>query len=335
MKINREELLKVLDAVAPGLATKKLIEQTQSFIFKDGFVMTYNDEISIRHSFTGPFEGAVKAAELHQLLNKTKEEELEFEATQNELLIKGKRTWAGIRLEEKISLPVGDMELPSEWFNVPSDMIEGMKFAMFSISKDMSKPIFTCLHCEGSTITSCDRFRLTEFTMSNPVEKPFLIHNSSASRLVKYDPEKYGMTQGWIHFKMKDEVIFSCRAFGGKFPNVEQVKKVEGFEITFPSKLKEMIERAQIFAASKGARIKVKLDKGEVQIGSECDGGWLKEITRTDYKGEMISFIIDPQFFLDALELMPTITIGNASRNMKMKGENFIHVVALMKGEAE
>ena len=150
MKINREELLKVLDAVAPGLATKGLIEQTQSFIFKDGFVMTYNDEISIRHSFTGPFEGAVKAVELHQLLNKTKEKELEFEATQNELLIKGKRTWAGIRLEEKISLPLGNSISPTGRLIfssslIPAQVLFPLMSSSFCVTSNSSSSSFVLL----------------------------------------------------------------------------------------------------------------------------------------------------------------------------------------------
>ena len=62
MQINRQNLQKALEIVKPGLSNKEIIEQTTSFAFIDGKVVTYNDEISICHPVEGlTLEGAVKA----------------------------------------------------------------------------------------------------------------------------------------------------------------------------------------------------------------------------------------------------------------------------------
>ena len=47
-EIPREAFLRTLEAVQPGLDPTGAIEQSSCFIFKDGAVMTFNDEVSCR-----------------------------------------------------------------------------------------------------------------------------------------------------------------------------------------------------------------------------------------------------------------------------------------------
>ncbi len=66
--ISKKKLQEALEIVKPGLSNNEIIEQTTSFAFIDGRVITYNDELSI----SCPVEelnvqGAVKAEELYQI----------------------------------------------------------------------------------------------------------------------------------------------------------------------------------------------------------------------------------------------------------------------------
>ena len=101
MKTNRTALLAILQAVKPGLANKEILEQSTSFIFAQGEVLTYNDEVAVRHPLPDdlPLEGAVQAKELFALPNKLKDDEISLETTENELLVSGQKTKAGIRLQ--------------------------------------------------------------------------------------------------------------------------------------------------------------------------------------------------------------------------------------------
>ena len=60
--MNREDILEALEIVKPGLASKEHIEQSTCFAFKNGKVMTFNDEISVSHPVEGldGLEGAIK-----------------------------------------------------------------------------------------------------------------------------------------------------------------------------------------------------------------------------------------------------------------------------------
>ena len=48
MKIQREELIRKLESVQPGLAVRETIEQSSTFVFYHGDVHTLNDEVYCR-----------------------------------------------------------------------------------------------------------------------------------------------------------------------------------------------------------------------------------------------------------------------------------------------
>jgi hypothetical protein len=80
--MQRQELIDALETVKPGLAQKEIVEQSSSFAFIDGKVVTYNDEISISHPVEGlKVEGAVRAEELYQLLHRITRDEVEISQT--------------------------------------------------------------------------------------------------------------------------------------------------------------------------------------------------------------------------------------------------------------
>jgi len=72
MKVNREAFLQCLETVQPGLSTREVVEQASSFIFKEGEVFSFNDELFCRNKSTlnSSFQGAVKADKLLNLLRK-------------------------------------------------------------------------------------------------------------------------------------------------------------------------------------------------------------------------------------------------------------------------
>ena len=79
MKINREELLNQLESVQPGLSIREIIEQSSCFVFQDGKVITYNDEIFCSQKTPLKIKGAVLAAPLIALLRKMVETEVDIE----------------------------------------------------------------------------------------------------------------------------------------------------------------------------------------------------------------------------------------------------------------
>ncbi|NMA23687.1 MAG: hypothetical protein GX938_09320, partial [Spirochaetales bacterium] len=101
MKINKTELQKALEKVKPGLSNKELVEQSTSFAFMGGRIVTYNDEISISHPVKDlNVTGAVKAQSLYAFLSKIKRDEIILEWEENQVVIKAGRSKAGLVLEQ-------------------------------------------------------------------------------------------------------------------------------------------------------------------------------------------------------------------------------------------
>ena len=118
MRINREELLSVLESVSPGLAQREIIEQSSCLVFHNENVITFNDEIFCSRKSPLKFEGAIRAAPFLALLNKLTEDTLSIEINESGLLIKGKRKRATLIREKEVSLPIEDIEQPDEWIQL-------------------------------------------------------------------------------------------------------------------------------------------------------------------------------------------------------------------------
>lgn len=334
MKVNKSKLITALSAVNCGLANKEVLEQSTCYVFtEDGHVVTYNDEIAVSHPIAVNFTGAVPAKEFFSFVNKVKAEEIELTTKDGELYMKGSRAKAGIRLDADIKLPILDLAQPEkeDWEKLPATFCEAVSFTLFSASKDQTKPILTCLHIFGSHVESTDNYRITRFDMGKKVnfKDRLLIPASSAKSIIGYEPTRYAKTNGWLHFKNEAGVQFSCRVFDEVFPDVSGFMSVEGEEVKFPAALIGIMDRATVF--SEGDRITITLDSGKIKVSSDGDSGWFEEDARIVYDGELIEFHISPEFMKSIMKITDTAEV--CDKVLKFNGENFVHIVALVKKE--
>jgi len=335
MKINRLDLIKALQAVMPGLSQKEIIEQSTAFVFtKTGYVVTYNDEIAVSHPVEVDFVGAVPAKEFFALVNKVKTEEIELEIKDNELLLKGSRAKAGLRIDKKIILPILTLAQPEEedWKKVPANFCEAISFCLFSVSREVSKPIINCIHVHKGKVESTDNNRVTQYDMG-AVKKAFedhtLIPAHAVKAIVNNKPTHYAKTDGWLHFTNKDDVTFSCRIFEDDFPDASAFFAQKGGSIEFPKTLNDVLDKAVIF--SNGERVTILLSGNRMTVSSEGVSGWFKEDVRAEYKGEDVSFDIYPEFMKSIMKITNKAEI--CAKVLKFIGDNFIHVVALVKSK--
>jgi hypothetical protein len=72
MKVIRTSLLNALESVAPGLASREMVDQGTCAVFIGGDVCTYNDQIFCRYKLEDglQLEGAVPMAPLRSILHK-------------------------------------------------------------------------------------------------------------------------------------------------------------------------------------------------------------------------------------------------------------------------
>jgi hypothetical protein len=72
--VNREQFIKELESVQAGLSVRAATEQSNCFVFSDGVVRTFNDEIACEQKTSLKITGAVIADPLISLLRKLPEE---------------------------------------------------------------------------------------------------------------------------------------------------------------------------------------------------------------------------------------------------------------------
>lgn len=338
MKVKIEQLKNVLKILKAGLSgNKETTDQSNSFVFKDGMGFTYNDEFSVRTPIDlGDVEGAVSAKELSALIGKLKGEECEIEFSDNELKIKNGKIRAGIRLESEIHMPLDEISLPDKkaWKLLPSNFSQVLKSVVFSSSTDQSQPILTVIHCAKDVVESTDSERATQWWLDKEYfVTPLMLPAEASKPLIGYGKlERYAEDESWIHVDLGSGSMFSCRKTAdGKYPELDKFFDVEGEELSFPTEIGDMLDRAGIFIEvdfdqERMVHLSVS-DKGILTVRAEGDSGWIEESMRIKYSGSSIQFQINPQYLQQILSTVNKGLVGED--RIVFEFDSFRHVVAL------
>lgn len=338
MKISKQQLQEALEKVKPGLASKELIEQTTSFAFMGDRVVTYNDEISISHPVENlDVTGAVKAQALYEFLNKLKKDEIDIEWEEKQLVIKSGKAKAGLIFEQEVKLPIEEVGEISKWKDLSEDFVDVAKFCHPCCSKDMSRPILTCVHVNGAIMEASDSYQIIVHEISKKVPvKKFLIPSTSLRELVKYEVTQIAEGDNWVHFKTKDGTIFSSRILTGDFPDISGHMDVTGIEFEFPQKTLQALEKANVFSKSDMNAgdlpiVIMEINDGSLSIKAKNEYGWFEESLRVKHKGEPARFCVGIEFMIKVLSKLQACTID--ADKIKFKGDKWQHVVAMMSGD--
>jgi hypothetical protein len=331
--MKKQDLLTALEIVKPGLSNKEIIEQSTSFAFINGTVVTYNDEISISYPVEGlNITGAINAKELYQLLRKIKKDEIEIAVVGNEIQVTSGRSKAGMLLQNEIKIPIDQIGKSEKYKALPSYFIEALRFAVDACSRDMSKPALTCVHInEAGFIEGSDSFSIARFTLDSKLKiSTVLIPATSIRELIKLEPIEVAEDKGWMHFRNKNKAKISCRVLTDAFPDTTNFLKVKGEQLTFPKTTLDILDRAVIFNDAEGIMqecVFITLEKNKIKINSKSTTGWFEETSNTQYSGNPASFGITPCLLRRILSEVQNCVYNE--RTMKFKGEQWEYVIAL------
>lgn len=330
MKVNREKLLAALNQVKPGLANKDIISQSTSFVFSEGFVITFNDEISIATNLDIGFEGAVIAEKFLKLLTKLTTEEIEIEVKNNELVVKSGKDKAGLKIETDITLPIDEVVAGTKFKSLPKNFSKAVFLASQCASKDMSNPIRTCVKVDGKCVLATDNYRIMKSILDSKVEDEIIMPANAARFFSDYSFVNYNLTNGWVHFQTQDGLIFSVRLVYGNYPSVDEFFEVTGEELLFPNNIVEILEKSGVFTAGSqsGDFVNISVANKKMTITGNGDHGWYEGFANCRYNGEEIKFCVDPSFLVDVLKDLKKCTISDTS--LLFEGDGFHHLVALV-----
>jgi len=333
MRINREEFLKQLESVLPGLSTKEVIEQSSCFVFQDGNVYTFNDEIACSQNSSLKIEGAVPAMPFISILRKLQEEELEIGMNDGEtyVIIKGKQKQSGINMEKDILLPIDAVDKPKKWKDLPDNFADAVLIVKDCAGNNQAQFAMTCIHISPRWIEACNNHQVTRYKIKTDVSESVLIRKESLKHIVSLDMIKFSETKHWIHFKNSDGLTLSCRHFVESYPSndITKILKVKGEPLVLPKGLKEVVEKAQIFSSenTEENEVIVNIKRGKFKITGKGVSGWYTEIRKSKYDGESLQFTISPKLLVEIVQRHNECEI--TSNRLRVKGERFVYVTVL------
>jgi DNA polymerase III sliding clamp (beta) subunit (PCNA family) len=336
MKTNRKSLVDILGLVSPALSTKEVVENSTCFIFANGRILTYNDEVSISHKFDIGFEGAVKGKEFLTLLQKMGDEEIDLETTESHVLITGTKTKAKIRVEPNNNLnELLDMlgkPCETDWKPLPETFRPSVDFCMFSVGRDPNKPLLTTVYVGGDVAVSSDDNRITVCQLGEGVNlKSFCLPVGAVKELKSFLPVEYTFTDGWIHLRTKELTTFSSRVMMGLYP-VDRARQIvdgaTGELLKLPNGLIETLERTGIFTTDgKTDRVQITIDAGFLTVVGEGPNGSCEETARVRYSGAPLSFDVSPEFLKNILQHTSDVMVGQGV--LRFDGLGFTHVMTV------
>jgi DNA polymerase III sliding clamp (beta) subunit (PCNA family) len=337
-RINRADLLRQLETVQPGISPRGLIQQSDSFVFKDGFVYTYNDEIACqaKSPFDKAFVGAVKEKPVMAILGKLAEDEIDVEISDGELLITGKKRRAGIHMDATIELPVDKVEKPVDWKPLHEDFTDAVNIVQECASNDQSHFVITCVHLHPKYLEACDNYQLTRYKIKTGVAEPTLVKRDSLKYVTSLDMTEFSETPNWIHFRNQTGMVLSCRRYMESYPDISRILQMEeGHAATLPKGLAEAAEKAQIFSSENGEndQVFVELVPGKLRIKGQGTSGWYQEVKRLNYSGDSMSFFISPKLLIELTKRHNECTIS--SDRLMVNGGKFVYITVLGRDEDE
>ena len=349
LKIERVELVRILNAVKPGLASKEVFDQATHFIFSGTAVMTYNEKICVQVPLTTPFSCSVMAEKLLKVINNAKKDkELELWMHDGHLCIKGKHTNLKLNTETQskgaleMIEALGQQRLVEAMIEIPKDFLQGIDLARFSCAKDDTSDNFHCVCITESKLQACDEWRLSRYIMVAPMTEPgeqVLLPASTIRDLLDYTIHEFIVQEGWIHFLCDDGAVFSAVTSSGEFQSVDDAisGQEEGNVLPLPKELSEILDDAALIAEgskSTEKEVRITIKEGKLECFSQNkDFGELTKTIEMDTTEEA-EFTINPYFLKEVLKHIRTIEL-NSSVAM-FKTENFIHIIstsAMEEGE--
>jgi len=337
-QVNREKLLQQLESVQAGLSSREVMEQSSCFVFQNGTVQTYNDEIACKQDCVLTMSGAVQAEPLLGILRKLPEDMVGVTGTEEEFIIEGKRRKAGIRMEQEILLPIERIEQPDEWKDLPEEFNDAVQIVIQCAGDDESQFRLTCLHLTPHHIEASDNFQVSRYTLETTIKESTLVRRDSIKHIVELGMTQFCETETWIHFRNPTGLTLSCRRYvdeASDFPDLTPIINFKGEPTTLPTGLVEAVEKAEVFSSENtdDNQVTIQLKSGKLRIRGEGNFGWFTEVKNLKYKGSSLSFRISPKLLADLVSRHNECEI--TSDRLKVDGGNFVYVTSLSIHETD
>lgn len=343
--MERQEFLRHLEVVAPGLADNDIVPVMQCFWFTGDRVMAFNDAIGVSTACRVDFTGAIPGMTLLQLLKASKAKEISFELKGEQLGVKAASSRFNLAYfgpdQFCFTMPKPQTEAILPVKDVPT-FLDALEACMMSVSSDTSVPDY-----RGVTIISKDKqlrmFATNNETMTHAVvpltkEAPFdrvilprefcdqlLVMAKGSKKLVLeiFDDHALfvsGSTMLFGRLILSDRPLDYDRILREALQTMGKNKPIQ-----IPDKLAGILNRALVITQAKSEAVKtdVSVTDGKMKFVSRVDGiGEVVDQMQTTQPNVQVR--IDPKMLKAGLDRFDSMLITDACAVMQKDGTTYL-----------
>lgn len=337
-KVNREDFLRRLEEVRPGLSPREILEQSSSFAFQGGMVRAFNEEVACRAPSGLPkeFTAAVVANKLTEVVRRLPDAEIEVEAGKEYVAVCGKRRRAEIRMQAEVLLPdIPKDEKPEKWTRLHEDFTEAVQIVEGVAGQDESDYVNTCVHFAPDWVESTDRYQIARYKFPTGVKESFLVKRDGLKHVLDLDVSHFAQTATWVHFKGPTGVILSCRRVAEQYHDLTKFLDSKNTKpVVLPKALAEAVERAEIFSNDDDDQksVTVELRSGKLRMEGASAAGRYEEFKNVKYDGPRMRFRIKSQTLREVVRRHADCKVSDDFR-LLVDGGKWRYVAYLTKFE--
>ena len=211
MKVQRKQLVEVFDKVSPGLATRDVLAQTQSFVFYGGRCYAFNDKIAVSYPMMEGWdiELAVKAAEMHKALKKFADDEVDVSAKDGLFIITTAKTRLEVKAEAEMIKHHETIGTPEKWIKLPENFNEALRRTAMCAGRSLSRPLLTFVHVKGTTMESTDNQRLVVFKLKGKLPE-MVVPAEAVGDLLGFACTEVGLWILWCNLSSRSCSCWNC-----------------------------------------------------------------------------------------------------------------------------
>jgi len=319
--MKRKELLDAISKLYPTITTNPIAEEMSFFKFDEGFLSASDGITWIRVKAPSDMKlnCLVPAQKLYKLISSMTAEEVDLSLKETsdeegELKIKAGKSIATYKVPLEGGV-LDDLDFDVDgWYDVPEDMIVGLRKTKFAASTDASRGVLCGVLLDDQDIIAADGQRIARFRSSEALTEDgerIVLSMNLVNLLGNYKGlNEWTVEDDTAYFRSEDGTIIAGRTIDGDYPNAKewllQAKDAEG-SVAFPKGAAESLKRhldQQIDVSPMDKEVLVTFGGKSLKLAStdEEHSYTLDETLMLGEKvGQEIEFGIHPEFLLDIL----------------------------------
>lgn len=334
MKTNSKQLLQALQPLQgtlPSNATIKVLECFKFEVVDNTLTITSTDlenttinSLEVYDSNNGVW--CVDGKKIIQILQGFKDDDLEFNFKDNELVIKAQHGKYKIPTESANEYP-NTPRLDGEYTEV-NELPEAINRTVFSTGQDELRPIMTGVHINGNEVVATDAHKLSKYSLNVDTGLNLTIPKK-ACNIIRQLPEcsvKFNQTNLEVKY---GNLIVITRLIYGQYPNYNAVIPNDNPNVLTINRtlLISALKRISTFSSKQTNQIRFSLGS-EVTLSAEDVDFNQKAVEKLNgiYAGEDMAIGFNSKFLLECLNNSTAnevrIEMSAPNRAGLVKGDN-------------